>query len=136
VISVAGLRLFQVRARYRRCAQIPCVGSAGGDLLCWRVEFLGGLENSWTAAWPSVLRRDVKQNLIQYFGFPLYKKFRIIALVSQVNFFNLPSMCGRVTFRCHSCKSIHVKVNVQVKFTLEQATKAQRGSRDIALLFL
>jgi hypothetical protein len=25
---------------------------------------------------------------------------------------------------------------VQVKFTLEQTTKAQRGSRDIALLFL
>ena len=25
---------------------------------------------------------------------------------------------------------------VKVKFTLEQATKAQRGSRDIALLFL
>jgi hypothetical protein len=29
-----------------------------------------------------------------------------------------------------------VKVKVKVKFTLEQATKAQRGSRDIALLFL
>jgi predicted secreted Zn-dependent protease len=28
-----------------------------------------------------------------------------------------------------------VKVNVKVQFTLEQATKAQRGSRDIALLF-
>jgi hypothetical protein len=27
------------------------------------------------------------------------------------------------------------KVNVKVKFTLEQATKAQRGSRGIALLF-
>jgi hypothetical protein len=27
-------------------------------------------------------------------------------------------------------------VKVKVKFTLEQATKAQRGSRDIALLFL
>jgi hypothetical protein len=29
-----------------------------------------------------------------------------------------------------------LKVNVKVKFTLEQATKAQRGSTDMALLFL
>ena len=29
-----------------------------------------------------------------------------------------------------------VKVKVKVKFTLEQATKAQTGSRGIALLFL
>jgi hypothetical protein len=29
-----------------------------------------------------------------------------------------------------------VKVKVKVNFTLEQATKAQRGSRGIALLFL
>jgi hypothetical protein len=29
-----------------------------------------------------------------------------------------------------------VKVKVKVKFTLEQATKAQRGSRGIALTFL
>ena len=29
-----------------------------------------------------------------------------------------------------------VKVTVKVKFTLEQATKAQRGSRDIALIFI
>ena len=29
-----------------------------------------------------------------------------------------------------------VKVKVKVKFTLEQATKAQRWSRGIALLFL
>ena len=28
------------------------------------------------------------------------------------------------------------KVKVKVKFTLEQATKAQRGSRSITLLFL
>jgi hypothetical protein len=32
----------------------------------------------------------------------------------------------------HSCNDIEVKV----KLSLEQATKAQRGSRDIALLFL
>ena len=31
---------------------------------------------------------------------------------------------------------VKVKVKVKVKFTLEQATKAQRGSRGIALLFL
>ena len=31
---------------------------------------------------------------------------------------------------------MHVKVKVKVKFTLELATMAQRGNRDIALLFL
>jgi hypothetical protein len=31
---------------------------------------------------------------------------------------------------------INVKVKVKVKFILEQARKAQRGSRGIALLFL
>jgi hypothetical protein len=31
---------------------------------------------------------------------------------------------------------IEVKVNVKVKFTLEQTMKAQRGSRGIALFFL
>jgi hypothetical protein len=31
---------------------------------------------------------------------------------------------------------IFIKVRVKVKVTLEQATKAQRGSRVIALLFL
>jgi len=31
---------------------------------------------------------------------------------------------------------VKVKVNVNLKFTLEQATKVQRGSRGIALLFL
>jgi hypothetical protein len=33
-------------------------------------------------------------------------------------------------------KEVEVKVNVKVKFTLEQATKAQKGSRCIALVFL
>jgi hypothetical protein len=32
-------------------------------------------------------------------------------------------------------KGENVKVKVKVKFTLEQATKNQRGSRGIALLF-
>jgi len=31
---------------------------------------------------------------------------------------------------------VKVKVNVMVKFTPEKATKAQRGSRGISLLFL
>jgi hypothetical protein len=31
---------------------------------------------------------------------------------------------------------VKIKVKVKVKFTLEQTTKAQRGSRGIALLFL
>jgi hypothetical protein len=35
-----------------------------------------------------------------------------------------------------SQKYIHYLVEVKVKFTLEQATKAKRGSRGIALLFL
>jgi len=30
----------------------------------------------------------------------------------------------------------NVKVKVKVKFTIEQATKAQKGSRGMALLFL
>jgi hypothetical protein len=33
------------------------------------------------------------------------------------------------------CLSIQPKVKVKVKFTLEETTKAQRGSRVIALLF-
>jgi len=32
--------------------------------------------------------------------------------------------------------SLYIKVKVKVNFTLEQATKAQRGSSGIALLFL
>jgi hypothetical protein len=36
-------------------------------------------------------------------------------------------------FKIIKCKKAAVKV--KVKFTLEQATKAQRGSRGIALLF-
>jgi hypothetical protein len=37
------------------------------------------------------------------------------------------------TFSSTAC--VFIKVKVKVKFTLEQATKAQRGSRGIALLF-
>jgi hypothetical protein len=35
----------------------------------------------------------------------------------------------------YSSEMIRFKVKVKVKFTLEQATKAQRGSRGIAVLF-
>jgi hypothetical protein len=31
---------------------------------------------------------------------------------------------------------VHTKIKIKVKFTIEQATKAQRGNRGIALLFL
>ena len=36
----------------------------------------------------------------------------------------------------HLWVRIHLGVKVKVKFTLEQATKAQRGSRGVALLLL
>jgi hypothetical protein len=38
---------------------------------------------------------------------------------------------------CHVVRTVAtiVMYKVKVKFTLEQATKAQRGSRDIPLLF-
>ena len=39
------------------------------------------------------------------------------------------------TNKC-TCVSLSYKVNVKVKVTLEQATKAQMGSRGTALLFL
>jgi hypothetical protein len=44
---------------------------------------------------------------------------------------------GRILFCLFDLlsKIYEVKVQVKVKFTLEQATKTQRGSRDIALLF-
>ena len=63
----------------------------------------------------------------------------------------ISSLCGRNTnYKCLKMvlrkifKSnadainiqLKVKVNVKVKVTLEQATKAQRGSAGIALLFL
>ena len=40
--------------------------------------------------------------------------------------------------KCNICAShsLLLLVNVKVKFVLEQATKAQRGSRGIAVLFL
>jgi len=39
------------------------------------------------------------------------------------------------TVDSHKMLVLLVKLKVKVKFTLEQATKAQRGSRGIALLF-
>ena len=46
-------------------------------------------------------------------------------------------MVGKHT-KARKCRTVYykVKVKVKVKFTLEQATKAQRWSRGIALLFL
>jgi len=48
------------------------------------------------------------------------------------------SFCGLSTGRHHVTNIVKVKVKVKVKvqFTLEQATKAERGSRGIALFFL
>jgi len=40
-----------------------------------------------------------------------------------------------ITYICFRNGLSKVKVKVKVKFTLEQATKAQRGSRGIALIF-
>jgi hypothetical protein len=43
---------------------------------------------------------------------------------------------GKLSWTCRStCESLQLS-KVKVKVTLEQATKAQRGSRDIALFFL
>jgi hypothetical protein len=40
-----------------------------------------------------------------------------------------------ITFKPNVGECVKVKVKVKVKFTLEQATKAHKGSRGIALLF-
>ena len=46
-------------------------------------------------------------------------------------------MLGAIVLnRLDRCDLQRLKVKVKVKFTLEQATKAQRGSKRIALLFL
>jgi hypothetical protein len=42
---------------------------------------------------------------------------------------------GILSKKIPSCSAVY-SVKVKVKFSLEQATKAQRGSRGIALLFL
>ena len=48
-----------------------------------------------------------------------------------------PGICAPLLpFPLLQTKYVKVKVKVKVNFTLEQATKAQRGSRRIALLFL
>jgi len=43
---------------------------------------------------------------------------------------------GQMRLAFFGVNSVIVKVKIKVNFTLEQATKAQMGSRDIALLFL
>ena len=47
--------------------------------------------------------------------------------------------CWLIYIYVNMCKHIHksnTHMHMKVKFTLEQATKAQRGSRSVALLFL
>jgi hypothetical protein len=51
------------------------------------------------------------------------------------NFCLPPTIRGIVAKVLQSSAELPRKVKVKVKFTLEQATKAQRGSRGIALLF-
>jgi hypothetical protein len=48
------------------------------------------------------------------------------------------SQYGVKIIYCHTERNVLelIRVKVKVKFTLEQATKAQRKSRGIALLFL
>jgi len=43
---------------------------------------------------------------------------------------------GVQTFYIYICVCVCVYIYIYIKYTLEQATKAQRGSRGIALLFL
>jgi len=44
--------------------------------------------------------------------------------------------CGDLAILVLFHYTVATEVNVNVKFTLEQATKAKRGSKDMALLFL
>jgi hypothetical protein len=50
--------------------------------------------------------------------------------------FLLLCVCVTARGKCFLFTAGTYKVKVKVRFTLQQATKAQRGSRDIALLFL
>ena len=51
------------------------------------------------------------------------------------NFISLLPACFTIQSNLYAC-SFSFQVKVKVKFTLEQATKTQRASRGIALLFL
>jgi len=53
-----------------------------------------------------------------------------------VIFNKLEKIVHLVSFTIEKCTTYLIKVKVKVKFTLEQATKAQKGSRCIALLYL
>ena len=44
--------------------------------------------------------------------------------------------CNGIKVKVKVMVKVKVKVRVKVNFSLEQATKTQRGSRGIALLFL
>jgi hypothetical protein len=48
----------------------------------------------------------------------------------------MKTLCGKMESFFLTLWLLVYMVKVKVKFTLEEATKAQRGSRDIGLLFL
>jgi hypothetical protein len=83
----------------------------------------------WEARCPGVfqvIKYDISDNVYEYFDFGTVRDnvYRSRTGISQL-------LTGRnMRGETGSC------VNVKVKFTLEQAMKAQRGSRGIALLFL
>ena len=52
-----------------------------------------------------------------------------------VIFNKLEKIVHLVSFTIEKCTTYLIKVKVKVKFTLEQATKAQRGSRGIDIHF-
>jgi hypothetical protein len=58
------------------------------------------------------------------------------AKTCTVIFNKLKKMVHLVGFTIEKCTIYLIKVKVKVKFTLEQATRAQKGRRGIALLYL
>jgi hypothetical protein len=60
--------------------------------------------------------------------------FIVLKIIMRITALRMTRWAGRVA-HMSVMKSAHTLVKVKVKFTLEQATKAQRGSRGIALLF-
>jgi hypothetical protein len=50
--------------------------------------------------------------------------------------YEIIKLCPSFYNELYNTYKFYVKVKVKVKFTLEQDTKAQRGSRGTALLFL
>jgi hypothetical protein len=56
--------------------------------------------------------------------------------ITRTFIFNMRVIRNRKKIKQNIKKSLLIVTEVNVKFTLQQATKAQRGSRGIALLFL